>query len=68
MGHREVSCSTCVAVVLYKARGFSDQTGERPRVEAEMEEKDSGTAAGREAAMDRRMGERHVRRQGSTGP
>ena len=68
MGHREGSGSACVAVVLCKIRGLSDQTGERPRVEAEREEKDFGTAVGRDAAMDRRMGERHVRRQGSTGP
>ena len=68
MGHREGSCSICVAIVLRKTRGFSDQTGERPRVEAEREDRDFGTAMGREAAMDRRMGERHVRRQGSAGP
>ena len=68
MGHRERSCSICVAIVLRKARGFSDQTGERPGVEAEREEKDFGTAVGRESAMDRRMCERHVPRQGSAGP
>ena len=55
MGHRERSCSICVAIVLRKTRGFSDHTGERPRVEAEREEKDFGTAVGRESAMDRRM-------------
>ena len=54
-GRREGSGSTCVAIVLCKARGFSDRTGERPRVEAEREEKDFGTAVGRESAMDRRM-------------
>ena len=68
MGHRERSCSICVAIVLRKARVFSDQIGERPRVEAEREEKDFGTAVGGESAMDRRMWERHVRRQGSAGP
>ena len=68
MGHRERSCSIFVAIVLRKARGFSDQTGERPGVEAEREEKDFGTAVGRESAMDRRMCERHVPRQGSAGP
>ena len=67
MGHRERPCSICVAIVLRKARGFSDQTGERPRVEAERE-KDFGTAVGRESAMGRRMCERHVPRQGSAGP
>ena len=36
-----MSCSIFVAIVLRKARGFGDQTGERPRVEAERErEKD----------------------------
>ena len=55
MGHRERSCSICVAIVLRKARGFSDQTGERPMVEAEREEKDFGTAVGGETQMDRRM-------------
>ena len=55
MGHRERSCSICVAIVLRKARGFSGQTGERPMVEAEREEKDFGTAVGGESPMDRRM-------------
>ena len=67
MGHRERLCSIFVAIVLRKARGLSDQTGERPRVEAERE-KDFGTAVGRESAMGRRMRERHVPRQGSAGP
>ena len=48
-------CSIFVAIVLRKARGLSDQTGERPRVEAAREEKDFGAAVGRESAMDRRM-------------
>ena len=30
-------CSKCVAIGLRKIRGFSDHTGERPRVEAERE-------------------------------
>ena len=55
MRHRDGSCSICVAIVLRKARGISDHTGERPRVEAEREEKDFGTAVGRESEMDRRM-------------
>ena len=67
MGHRERLCSIFVAIVLRKARGLSDQTGERPRVEAERE-KDFETAVGKESAMGRRMCERHVPRQCSAGP
>ena len=46
MGHRERSCSIFVAIVLRKARGFSGQIGERPRVEAEREDRDFETAMG----------------------